>query len=133
MSARKARSTAPEWLRVYASIAILLCLSLSMGMLFLFRLSWQWYNLLLVWLISINVLTFSYYGIDKSRARRNARRIPEIVLHGLAILGGSLGAWLGMSTFRHKTVKGSFRIFFWCIVILQIALIGALIYRYFFH
>jgi len=43
-------------------------------------------------------------------------------LHTLAAVGGSPGALLGMSLFRHKTIKGKFRILFWCIVALQVSL-----------
>ena len=53
-----------------------------------------------------------------------ASRVPEMVLHILALAGGSLGAWLGMRLFRHKTVKGSFRLAFWLIVSLQVLLVA---------
>jgi uncharacterized membrane protein YsdA (DUF1294 family) len=55
--------------------------------------------------------------------------VPERVLHGLALLGGSPGAWAGMRLFRHKTVKGSFRAVFWFILAAQVALGLALGYR----
>lgn len=75
------------------------------------------------WLIVINILTFAYFGYDKSQARGNKSRIPELVLHGLAAVGGSVGAFAGMELFRHKTVKGKFRILYWCIVTLQALLV----------
>jgi uncharacterized membrane protein YsdA (DUF1294 family) len=71
------------------------------------------------WLVAINVIAFGYYAYDKVRAGGGDGRVPELVLHGLSAIGGSPGAYLGMWLFRHKTVKGSFRILFWCIVILQ--------------
>jgi uncharacterized membrane protein YsdA (DUF1294 family) len=74
------------------------------------------------WLLAINVIAFGYYGYDKSRARRAASRVPEWVLHGLSANGGSPGAFAGMHVFRHKTVKSSFRILYWFIVALQLAL-----------
>ncbi len=58
---------------------------------------------LAVWLVAINVVTFAVYGIDKRRARRGAWRVPEKTLFLLPLLGGSLGALLGMRVFRHKT------------------------------
>ena len=58
---------------------------------------------LAVWLIAINVITFAVYGIDKRRARRGAWRVPEKTLFLLPLLGGSLGALLGMRVFHHKT------------------------------
>ncbi len=73
-------------------------------------------------------MTFGLYGYDKRAARRGTWRVPERVLHGLALLGGSPGALLGQRVFRHKTAKRSFQFAFWAIVVLQVALI-ALIWR----
>lgn len=58
---------------------------------------------LAVWLIAINLITFAVYGADKRRARRGAWRVPEKTLFLLPLLGGSVGALLGMRVFRHKT------------------------------
>ena len=58
---------------------------------------------LLWYLAAVNVVTFTVYGIDKSKARRGAWRIPEKMLFLLPLLGGSVGALLGMKVFRHKT------------------------------
>ena len=58
---------------------------------------------LLWYLAAVNVVTFTVYGIDKSKARRGAWRIPEKTLFLLPLLGGSVGALLGMKIFRHKT------------------------------
>ena len=58
---------------------------------------------LAVWLIAINLVTFAVYGADKRRARRGAWRVPEKTLFLLPLLGGSVGALLGMRGFRHKT------------------------------
>jgi uncharacterized membrane protein YsdA (DUF1294 family) len=73
------------------------------------------------WLVGLTLVTFAYYGFDKARARTGGRRVPEAALHLLALLGGTGGALCGMYYFRHKTVKGSFRIVFWLILILQVA------------
>lgn len=89
----------------------------------LFALAHTWPQWLAAWLIAINLITFVYYGYDKRQARRGASRIPEIVLFALALLGGSPGAFLAMSVFRHKTNKGPFRLLFWCIVVVQALLI----------
>ena len=63
-----------------------------------------------VWLniIAVNVLAFSFMGIDKRRARAGMRRIPERTLFMTAVAGGVFGAWLGMYAFRHKTRKRAF-------------------------
>lgn len=58
---------------------------------------------LLWYLAAVNLVTFTAYGVDKAKARRGAWRVPEKTLFLLPLLGGSLGALLGMLTFRHKT------------------------------
>ena len=58
---------------------------------------------MLVWLAVINLLTFIVYGADKRRARKGKWRVPEKTLFLLPLLGGSIGALLGMRVFHHKT------------------------------
>ena len=58
---------------------------------------------LLFWLIFVNVLALILFGLDKYRARHRQWRIPEFLLFLVALLGGSLGAVIGMDLFRHKT------------------------------
>src|SRR4051812_47598494 len=89
----------------------------------------DWAHWLACWLLAVNVVSFGYYGFDKGRARAGARRVPEAVLHTLTAAGGSLGSYAGMRCFRHKTVKGTFRIVFWGIVVLQVLLALALAKR----
>ncbi len=60
------------------------------------------YWALLGYLASVNLLAFTVYGVDKRRAKKDKRRVPEKTLFLLAIIGGSVGAWAGMYTFRHK-------------------------------
>jgi uncharacterized membrane protein YsdA (DUF1294 family)/cold shock CspA family protein len=77
-----------------------------------------------VYLVAINLLAFAFYGHDKKLASAEGEagvpRIPEFVLLLLLALGGFLGSLAGQKVFRHKTVKASFRIQFWALVILQI-------------
>jgi uncharacterized membrane protein YsdA (DUF1294 family) len=113
----------------HALVAFTLTLLLAVGLFFLLQLSTTWYHALIVWLLAINAVALAYYGYDKARAGANGRRVPELVLHGLVLAGGTLGAYLGMRLFRHKTIKGEFRIVFWCIVVLQVALVAAILYR----
>ena len=61
-----------------------------------------------IYLVFINILAFVLMGADKAKAKRNAWRIPEKTLFLSAILGGSIGAILGMQLFRHKTRHRSF-------------------------
>ena len=60
---------------------------------------------LLIW----NLLVFLIYGIDKSKARRGAWRIPEKILLLLALTCGGFGAWLAGIRFHHKTTKWHFK------------------------
>ena len=78
-------------------------------------------------LIGLNVITFLVYGIDKWKARRDRWRIPEATLLMLAVLGGSVGALLGMTVFHHKTKHGKFRIGLPLILLAQIVLVYFLI------
>lgn len=65
-------------------------------------------KLVSLYLFVINVCAFLVYGLDKLKAKRSARRIPEKTLFALAFLGGGLGALCGMYIFRHKTKHKSF-------------------------
>ena len=73
--------------------------------------------------IAINILAYSLMGVDKTNARRNKRRIPEAALFLVALLGGSLGAVVGMNFFRHKTKHWYFVVGMPLILILQLAAI----------
>ena len=84
---------------------------------------------LAVWLIAINLVTFAVYGADKRRARRGAWRVPEKTLFLLPLLGGSIGALLGMRVFRHKTKHWYFVGGVPAILLAQIALAAWLLYR----
>ncbi len=84
------------------------------------------------YLIALNIVTFFVYGIDKWRsisgtgrkkAKRAKWRIREAVLLGLAVLGGSIGALLGMKVWHHKTMHKKFKYGLPLILLAQIALI----------
>ena len=83
------------------------------------------WGLLGLWLAAINLVTFCIFGLDKWKAKRKAkneavRRVPEKTLFLLSILGGSVGALLGMRVFHHKTLHKSFRYGIPAILALQI-------------
>ena len=84
---------------------------------------------LAVWLIAINLVMFAVYGADKRRARRGAWRVPEKTLFLLPLLGGSVGALLGMRVFRHKTKHWYFVWGVPAILLAQMALAVWLLYR----
>jgi uncharacterized membrane protein YsdA (DUF1294 family) len=56
-----------------------------------------------IYLGIINFIGFLIMGIDKWKAKRKAWRIPEKTFFMVSLLGGGLGCWGGMYTFRHKT------------------------------
>ena len=86
-----------------------------------------WGTVLLVWLAVINLVTFAIYGIDKAKAKRGAWRVPEKTLFLLPLLGGSLGALLGMRVFHHKTKHGYF---VWGIPLILLAQIALAVWLY---
>ena len=86
-------------------------------------------NIVLIYLVTINVVTFFMYGIDKWKAKKSKMRIRETALLGLAVLGGSIGAWLGMKVWHHKTLHKKFRFGVPAIIIIQLTLIGYLLYK----
>ena len=81
---------------------------------------------LLYYLIGINIVTFLVYGIDKWKAKQGSWRISEATLLILAVIGGSIGALLGMKVWRHKTLHKKFKYGLPLILIIQIILIGYL-------
>lgn len=80
-------------------------------------------RLIVGYFIVINLLGFFAMGLDKRKAIRREYRIPEKTLFLLAILGGSLGVWGGMYSFRHKTKHWYFVVGLPLIVIGQAVLI----------
>lgn len=87
--------------------------------------------IVLIYLVAINMVTFFSYGIDKWKATRLKWRISEAALIRMAVLGGSVGAWLGMKTWHHKTLHAKFKYGLPLILIAQIAIVGWLWYRYY--
>jgi len=75
-----------------------------------------------------SLITFCLYGLDKSAARRGSWRVKESTLHFLSLFGGWPGAMLGQSAFRHKTKKLRFRVIFWLTVIMNLIVLGYIIY-----
>jgi uncharacterized membrane protein YsdA (DUF1294 family) len=88
---------------------------------------------LLAFIAAINLVTFAAYFYDKSVARRERpgrlRRMPETVLHMLALAGGTPAAFAGQKLLRHKTLKQPFRAWFWTIVVFQIVGLSAWVYH----
>ena len=74
------------------------------------------------YLVFVNVIAFFVYGIDKLKARKGHWRISEATLLLLAIVGGSIGSWLGMKAWHHKTKHLKFMYGLPVILLLQLAI-----------
>lgn len=79
-------------------------------------------QLIIIYLIAINVATFLTYGIDKWKAKKSLWCVREMSLLGLAVLGGSVGAWLGMKVWHHKTKHRKFKYGIPLILVAQIVI-----------
>lgn len=77
---------------------------------------------LYIYLILINIIALVIMGVDKYRAYRHRWRIPERTLYAVAILGGSVGALVGMWGFRHKTRHKGFVIGLPVILLIQLSI-----------
>lgn len=84
----------------------------------------------LAYLAIINGFTFFLYGIDKLKAKRSKWRVSEAMLIWMAVLGGSIGAWMGMKVWHHKTQHFKFKYGIPLILLVQIALITWLVWKW---
>jgi uncharacterized membrane protein YsdA (DUF1294 family) len=82
----------------------------------------------LIVVLAMSQVCLIAYGWDKRQAGNGGRRVSERTLYLLALLGGWPGALLGQRLFRHKTQKVRFRIVFWMVVLLHVAIVGAVAY-----
>ena len=76
------------------------------------------------WVLFWSILDYILMGVDKWKAKRDRWRVPEKTFFLVAVLGGSLGAILGMYAFHHKTRHWYFKWGLPAILIAQIALGG---------
>lgn len=79
-------------------------------------------NIILGYLLAINIASFFLYGIDKYKAKKGRWRISEATLLLMAVIGGSIGAWAGMRLWHHKTMHKKFKYGIPIIIIIQVAL-----------
>ena len=80
-------------------------------------------KIIIIYLATINVATFFVYGLDKWKSKQPRWRVRETALLLLAVLGGSIGAWMGMKVWHHKTLHKKFRYGIPLIIIAQIAVV----------
>ena len=85
--------------------------------------------ILLIIYIVMSVIAFAAFGLDKYKAKTDRWRTKEKTLFLFAILGGGVGAFLGMQVFRHKTKHTQFVIGIPLIMIVQLILIGWIIWK----
>lgn len=75
-----------------------------------------------IYLVSINVITYVVYGIDKWKAKKAKWRIRESTLLWMAAVGGSIGALFAMKILRHKTLHPQFKYGVPLMLVAQIAM-----------
>ena len=71
-------------------------------------------------LLGINAAALICMGLDKSLARSDSMRIPEVVLYLIALVGGVPGLLVGVHVFKHKTRKAAFQFVLLVIVVAQL-------------
>ncbi|NCB30718.1 MAG: DUF1294 domain-containing protein [Clostridia bacterium] len=81
-----------------------------------------------IWAFCSNLWAFSLMGVDKGRARKGKRRIPEKRLFLTAAIGGALGALLGMHHFHHKTLHRAFTLGIPALLFVNLFVYSALTY-----
>ena len=81
-------------------------------------------EMLVSYLLIVNVLAFFFMRRDKILARKRSWRIPEAVLLFLAVMGGSLGALLAMNIYRHKTKHNAFTLGVPLMLFVHVALVA---------
>jgi uncharacterized membrane protein YsdA (DUF1294 family) len=106
-------------MKLYSVIALAGAFMLVVILMLFTSINFYW-----VWLISSSLALFFLYGFDKAQAKSGGYRVPEIVLHSLAVAGGFTGGWLGRSIFHHKTRKPVFTVVLAAATILNLVLIG---------
>lgn len=84
---------------------------------------------IVTYLITVNILTFAVYGIDKLKAKKGKWCIPEASLLGLAVIDVSIGAYFGIKVWHHKTLHKKFKYGIPAIIILQLACIYLVWFR----
>jgi uncharacterized membrane protein YsdA (DUF1294 family) len=83
----------------------------------------NFYEILIYVGLFVNTLGFLLMYVDKQRAIKHKWRISENTLMIVALLFGSLGVYLGMTVFRHKTKHFKFKFFVPLFIIVHVWLI----------
>jgi uncharacterized membrane protein YsdA (DUF1294 family) len=104
--------------KIFAFLGFLLAVGIAVAMAFYLQIKWM-----ICYLVGINLTTFIFYFYDKQASSLGFMRVPEFILHLFTLLGGTPMAFLAQYIFHHKTIKASFRLIFWIIVVVQIILL----------
>lgn len=89
--------------------------------------------ILIIYLVFINILNIFLFGIDKSKAKHNSKRISEKSLFLVSFIGGVFGAILAMMLFRHKTRKTGFKLAIFLLILWNLILYGFIVDRVFYE
>ena len=109
---------------LFSFVAVAIVLVIMLPLMLLFDLWWLW-----PYLIGINVASFGLYWYDKAIAGEEKKtRVPELVLHGVDLLGGTPAGFAAQRIFRHKVKKFSYQLVFWITVAVQVVVVAALWY-----
>ena len=80
-------------------------------------------HVVLAYFITVNVLGLVLFGIDKWKAKHDKWRISEAILLSVTAIGGSIGAWVGMKVWHHKTMHKKFKYGIPLVMVLQFVLL----------
>ena len=80
-------------------------------------------HVVLAYFITVNVLGLVLFGIDKWKAKHDKWRISEATLLSVTVIGGSIGAWVGMKVWHHKTMHKKFKYGIPLVIVLQFVLL----------
>ncbi|MBQ0147257.1 MAG: DUF1294 domain-containing protein [Flavobacteriaceae bacterium] len=81
--------------------------------------------------IAVNIISYILFGIDKVKATKNKWRIPEKSLFLVTFLGGTIGSFVAMKQFHHKTQKTEFKRIIYFIVFIQLLFIGIISWKFY--
>ncbi|MGX7896437.1 DUF1294 domain-containing protein [Tsuneonella sp. HG222] len=86
----------------------------------------QFFQMVACYALTINLVAFVAFGIDKVQAGARGRRISEDRLLSFAFMGGWPGAYAGRHLFRHKTRKQPFSTLLHSIAVIETVAVGGL-------
>lgn len=81
-------------------------------------------SVIVVYLLIVNIVAIVVYGVDKLKAKKNKWRISENTLLLIALVGGSIGAYLAMKLWRHKTNHKKFKYGIPLIIVFQLVVLA---------